>query len=42
MKKLKTHIERDLKIISGTIALSPKYFSQAKKAMLMTPAKTND
>jgi hypothetical protein len=31
-----------IKIISGTIALSPRHFSQATRATLMTPAKTND
>jgi hypothetical protein len=37
-----THIEHVLKIISRTIASSPKYFSQVTRATLLTPAKMND
>jgi hypothetical protein len=31
-----------VKIVSGTIALSPRYFSQATRATLITPAKDLD
>jgi len=31
-----------VKIVSGTIAVSPRYFSQATRATLMTPAKANE
>ena len=34
-----THIEPDLNIFRGTMALSPKYFSQATNTIVMTPAK---
>ena len=37
-----THIEPDLNIFKGTMALSPKYFSQATNTIVMTPANTND
>ena len=37
-----TYIEPDLNIFKGTMALSPKYFSQATNTIVMTPANTND
>ena len=37
-----TYIEPDLNIFKGTMALSPKYLSQATNTIVMTPANTND
>ena len=37
-----TYIEPDLNIFKGTMALSPKYFSQVTNTIVMTPVNTND